>query len=334
MDNDLEQRIRKKFESGPSVSVREFQIMEDGHAGLTYGFAVCDKKQTTNYVLKVAPKGVRRSGNTDVFRQAELLKTLHRSGLPVPDVLFASDSDEELGVPYIVMERLPGRTFIIWEPDHSFVLMDTDAIWAQSAEVLATIHKFDSDTGLSGWNHHAAFEGQVGFWSKLLEKAEDETWKRRGAQLATALQIHGVNSGPVGLMHGDYQPGNILFDDGKITGVIDWELACIGPQNLDVGWLLMMADRQCWHPDWSPQINLSREKVLSIYETARGHKVQDSDWFQALACFRMMAITCLNVKLHRSGRRHDPIWGKFAICVVPLLDRGFALLNEHKEKVG
>ena len=339
MQQELERRVREKFESGPHVSVHDFQIMEDGHAGLTYGFTVSTSGQTDRpnetrqYVLKVAPVGIRRSGNTDVFRQAQLLRTLFRVGLPVPDVPFASDGEEELGTPYIIMERLPGRTFVIWEPHASFGPDETDPIWVQTTEALASIHAYDSRTGLADWNHRAELDGQVAFWSGILNKAEDEDWKRRGAQLAAALDGCDVTPGPIGLMHGDYQPGNVLFDGGRLTGIIDWELACIGPQNLDVGWLLMMADKQCWHPDWSPRINLSREDVLTIYQAARGRAVEDVDWFQALACFRMTAIACLNIKLHRNGRRHDPIWEKFATCVTPLLDRGFSLLNGLEEKV-
>lgn len=152
-------------------------------------------------------------------------------------------------------------------------------------------------------------------------------WIQRGNELAAALSAHDVTPGPIGLIHGDYQPGNVLFENGKMTGIIDWDLACLGPQNLDVGWLMMMADKACWHPDWAPRINWSRKEVLEYYQSARGHVIQDADWFQALACFRMMSISCLNIKLHRSGRRHDPVWEKFATCIAPLLDRGFALLG-------
>ena len=335
MQQELEKRVARKFESAGAGggAVHDFRVMEDGHAGLTFGFAVSGSGESHDYVLKVAPVGVRRSGNTDVYRQAYLLRTLFRAGLPVPDVPFASGREDELGTPYIIMEKLPGRTFVIWEPDGSFGPEETDPVWVQTAEALAAIHAYDSKAGLADWDHHATLEGQVGFWSSILEKAEDEGWKRRGTQLAAELEGYKAVPGPMGLMHGDYQPGNVLFDEGRLTGVIDWELACIGPQNLDVGWLLMMADKQCWHSGWSPRINLSREEVLAIYEAARGRKVKDADWFQALACFRMMAIACLNIKLHRNGRRHDPIWEKFAISVTPLLDRGFSLLNGLEEKV-
>ena len=47
--------------------------MEDGHAGLTYGFEVVDVagRSLGAYVIKLAPLGVARRGNTDVYRQAQ-----------------------------------------------------------------------------------------------------------------------------------------------------------------------------------------------------------------------------------------------------------------------
>jgi aminoglycoside phosphotransferase (APT) family kinase protein len=33
-----------------------------------------------------------------------------------------------------------------------------------------------------------------------------------------------------------------LYVDGKANAFIDWELASIGAQGLDVGWLMMLAD--------------------------------------------------------------------------------------------
>lgn len=324
---DLKDCVTRTFARAPGARLYEFGIMEDGHAGLTYGFTITDKAGERRYVLKVAPRGVRRSGNTDVFRQAPLLKALHRAGLPVPDVPFASPDDEELGSPYIVMERLPGRTFVIWDPDPAFTPAETDLVWSQTAKTLATFHAFDCHAHLADWDHHAGLEGQVDFWQRILDKADDDDWKQRGAALAAALAAGPVDRGPVGLVHGDYQPGNVLFEDGRLTGVIDWELACIGPQYLDVGWLLMMADRKCWHDGWTPRIDCSRDEILAIYEAAAGHSVADADWFQALACFRMVAITGLNVRLHHTGKRIDPIWEKFSLSVDPLLDRGFSLLR-------
>ena len=47
---------------------------------------------------------------------------------------------------------------------------------------------------------------------------------------------------PPALLHGDYWPGNILWKDGRLAAVIDWEDACLGDPLVDLamaiaGWM-------------------------------------------------------------------------------------------------
>src|ERR1700723_797656 len=94
-------------ERGAGARVINFGIMEDGHAGLTFGFDLVDPAGAPlgSYVLKTAPVGVTRRGNTDVFRQAPLMRALRQSGLPVPEVPWASPDEDLLGTPVLVMGR-------------------------------------------------------------------------------------------------------------------------------------------------------------------------------------------------------------------------------------
>jgi aminoglycoside phosphotransferase (APT) family kinase protein len=39
------------------------------------------------------------------------------------------------------------------------------------------------------------------------------------------------------LIHRDLHPANLLWDDGELTGIVDWFAACIGPRALDVAHL-------------------------------------------------------------------------------------------------
>jgi aminoglycoside phosphotransferase (APT) family kinase protein len=38
-----------------------------------------------------------------------------------------------------------------------------------------------------------------------------------------------------GFIHRDYHPVNVLWHNGKATGIVDWPNACIGPKEVDVG---------------------------------------------------------------------------------------------------
>ncbi len=315
--------VRRQF--GDDAEFLALAPLEEGHAGLTFGFSIrMSREAITDFVLKLAPFGVKRQGNTDVYRQAPLLRALNAAGQPVPGIPVASPDESDLGTPFIVMDRLPGRTFIIWEPHASFDLAEdrVAALWTQAASALARLHAFDWRGALRDWEQPRPLAGELAYWAPILAKAPDDYWLQQGRALADALAARIPDGGPVGIVHGDYQPGNLLFDDGRLTGIIDWELASIGAQALDLGWLAMMADPHCWDTGWQPHVGIDRDALIALYEEARGARVAAIDWFQALACYRMGAIACLNVRLHRTGRRVDPLWDRFAPSITTLFSRG------------
>jgi aminoglycoside phosphotransferase (APT) family kinase protein len=333
-DDGLLARLQEFIENecGPGSRVANLAAMEDGHAGLTFGFALVDVagQPLDSYVLKLAPAGVTRRGNTDVYRQAPLLRALKAAGMPVPAVPWASPADDVLGTPFIIMERLPGRVFQVWEPHSSFPRdpVRVRRVWLQAARLLARMHQIDWQTSLPNWEKPRSLSGELDFWTPLLRHAQEPDWLAAGTELRALLDAHLPDSDPVGVVHGDFQPGNILYVNGEAEGLIDWELSSIGSQGLDLGWLLMMADKQAWHLGWQPVAPISREELICAYGEAGGPALDRTDWYQALANFRLGAIACLNVKLHRTGKRTDVFWERFAPSISTLFARGIELARD------
>lgn len=68
---------------------------------------------------------------------------------------------------------------------------------------------------------------------------------------------------PLGLVHGDYQPGNFLLPQGEDTVIIDWEFGHIGDPRQDLGYYLQIPmPPHLYHPD--------PEAFLAIYREATG----------------------------------------------------------------
>ncbi len=45
---------------------------------------------------------------------------------------------------------------------------------------------------------------------------------------------------PLSLVHGDFNPANFLYENGKVTALIDWENSRIGDPREDLGWMVTM----------------------------------------------------------------------------------------------
>jgi aminoglycoside phosphotransferase (APT) family kinase protein len=317
---------------GVGSTVEAFRVMEVGHAGLTFGFDLLGPEpgRRRGLVLKLAPPGVRRSGNTDVYKQAPLLRALHATGLPAPDVPYADPGESWFGTPFIVMDRLAGLPFFVWQPDPTF---DRSAaavrpLYEQTIDSMAAFHRFDWRRHLPDWEAPRALVDEVVRWDAVLAKSPRVDWMERGRALREALIATRPDGAPVGLVHGDCQPGNALFDGGRLTGLIDWELASIGSRRIDAGWMMMLADRDSWADEWRPVCPMTPSEVAARYEQAMGESCEDLPWYQAYAGYRLGAISCLNVYLHRSGRRPDDTWERFALAIEPMFARAAAIVHD------
>lgn len=314
---------------GASAAVGGLQVMEAGHAGLTFGFRVVERGTAhalARLVLKLAPPGVRRAGNTDVFRQAPLLRALHAAGLPVPDVPWAGADDTWFGTPFVMMTFLPGMPFFVWQPDASFDRSPAAValLWQQCIDALVQLHRFDWPLHLPGWERPTTLLDEVTRWDRIVAKSPEPAWLTAAQRVREALLETMPSSPAPALVHGDYQPGNVLYEGGRLSGIIDWELASIGSPLLDVGWLMFMADAHSWQPDWKPLCPLTPRAIAQRY----GADPASMAWWQALAGYRLGTISCLNVHLHRSGRRPDLVWERFARAIPTMFARAESLLRD------
>ena len=54
--------------------------------------------------------------------------------------------------------------------------------------------------------------------------------------MRAAEVFHGpVPAGDVSFVHRDFHPGNLLWSRGHLSGVVDWQSACLGPSSIDPG---------------------------------------------------------------------------------------------------
>lgn len=54
-------------------------------------------------------------------------------------------------------------------------------------------------------------------------------------QAAEIFHASPPTAAPDAFIHRDFHPGNVLWQQGKVTGVVDWQSASTGPAVMDVG---------------------------------------------------------------------------------------------------
>lgn len=303
-----------------------------GNAGLSVGFDVDrGEGKRAGYVIRFAPPGVRKQGNTDVLRQVPLLDFLATTQVPIAPLVWWTSDDTWFGTDAIVQEYLEGATLGIRDPklrgQEEWVYGAVDA----SLGSLRSIHTTPAREGLPEWEVQHTVEGEAALWTRLLEKSAEGQLIDYGLCLRDALLNTEPDNHRIGLTHGDFQANNVLFDchSGDVCAVVDWELASIGPVGRDLGWLAMMLDPEVWAPEWASTfpVRLDPEFVIRSYERHADTAITDFSWYKAYACFKYGAILSFNHYLHRTGKRQDPIYDQLASSRETLFAAGLRLLR-------
>jgi aminoglycoside phosphotransferase (APT) family kinase protein len=151
-------------------------------------------------------------------REMLVLGILERVGLPAPRLIGADPLGASCDVPALLMTRLPGHP-----PGR---VRDVDTFLIQLAEVLTRIHRIG-----------AASQGIPAFRTYFpMREAPLPGWLQGDLVWVSALAV-AREAGPSAdtFIHRDYHPGNTLWRYGKLTGVVDWTQASLGPVGVDVG---------------------------------------------------------------------------------------------------
>jgi aminoglycoside phosphotransferase (APT) family kinase protein len=174
---------------------------------------------------------VRQHGQVDLKHNPQvaadefkLLHLLHSVGLAAPKPYYLDQSGEIFSAPYLVIEYIEGKP--------EFAPADLPDLLLQLATHLSRIHQVDGS------------KLDLSFLPKL-EKRYAETLRERPARVDESLDEGHIRDALEAvwpfpqrntsvLLHGDFWPGNILWRDGQLVAVIDWEDAQVGDPLADV----------------------------------------------------------------------------------------------------
>jgi aminoglycoside phosphotransferase (APT) family kinase protein len=96
---------------------------------------------------------------------------------------------------------------------------------------------------------------------------------------------------PASLLWGDVQLGNVLVDDDMhISAVLDFEMASIGPAEVDVAWFLVLHDMAVDRCGTDLPGFPTRPATIAAYEAKLGRALADLRWYEAFAALRSGAI--------------------------------------------
>jgi aminoglycoside phosphotransferase (APT) family kinase protein len=318
VDGALPDAARRAIEQ--LAAGREVTAVEPmpGHAGFSYGVRVARDA----FVLRIPPPGARPDGPADVLAQARLLEWLAGTQVPVARVRGRGAATD----PWFAVDRLPGATI---RPSDAraapFDAGQTHRLGLAAIDALRALHAVAPPPWLG--EARSARES-VTQWDRFAERAADPALLAQAGRLRDRLLDAAPEAPALGIVHGDYQWGNLLAGDSggdvELVAILDWELAHVGCVLDDLGWLCLFSDPAWWTgdamriPDGIPDAS-----ALAARYGAPEHEVR---WHTARAAYAFGVVIALNLALHRRGKRIDPYWELLAPSAPTMIARALESL--------
>jgi aminoglycoside phosphotransferase (APT) family kinase protein len=296
----------------PSQGVSNETILFD--ANWTEGGAA----RREQMVARVQPDTNQLFLENDVLLQWRMMEGVAASGVPEPTLWFAEPSGEVLGAPFFVMGRVEGRVPVDipsyaaegWVMDLSPA--QRGVVWDNGLQAMATIHAIDPGDrfgflerpgrGAAGLDQYLSHVGEWYRWA--LNGRRFPQFDDAMAYLTEYRPAHPDR----GIIWGDARPGNLMFgDDLRVAAVFDWEMAALGPAEVDLGWWLMN-DRFYTEgfglalPEGLPD----RDSVIRRYEQLLGRSMRDMEYYEVLAVFRFAVTSVRYFDLQVERGIHPP----------------------------
>ena len=277
-------------------------------------------------------------GNRDegILREWRLIEALDGTDVPCTPALGMCADRSVLGRAFYVMGFVDGWSPMNtrgWPAPFDSDLEARKGLAYQLVEGIALLGNVDwKARGLHDLGRPDGFhDRQVDRWTAFLERIKGR--ELPGFDEAAAwLRAHRPIDYIPGLMHGDYQFANVMFEDGvpaPLAAIIDWEMGTVGDPKLDLGWVV-----QGWPEDTTaPEVSgrgyadlygmPSRDEIVQHYAEASGRQVDDLDYYLVLAKWKLGVV--LEQGYQRAG--DDEKLQMFGPIVVELM-KGAADLAE------
>ena len=254
--------------------------------------------------LRIPPPAAPESRDDGIFREWRIIEALEGTDVPHTPAVAVCTDKSVLGRTFYLMGFVDG-----WSPMGLSVDESGHRAWPepfnsdieakrglafQLVEGIALLSKVDWQAkGLADLGRPDGFhERQVDRWTSFLERIKQRDLPGFD-ESAAWLRAHKPIDFVPGLMHGDYQFANVMFEHGapaRLAALVDWEMGTVGDPKLDLGWVV-----HSWDPNDSfGYTDMSgmptRDEVVDHYVKVSGRQCDDLDYYMILAKWKLAVV--------------------------------------------
>lgn len=237
-----EEIINKMVKKAFGCEVKEITELTEGYFNVAYRVELNDRI----VILKVAPSPeveVLTSEKNIMWAEVDSMRMVReKTKVPVPEIFFYDDSREFLDRPYFFMEALSGRNFLNIMKTMSEE--EKAGVFRQAGQYTRELNQITGEKfGYYGQPDRQGDDWYEVFKQLILDAFSDLERKRIAVpvvkeKLLAMLEADKACFDEITIpkyIHWDIWAGNIFVEDGKVTGIIDFERAMWADELMEVG---------------------------------------------------------------------------------------------------
>ncbi|WP_436326796.1 phosphotransferase family protein [Brevibacterium sp. FAM 27836] len=265
----------------------------EGQSNVTFRI----RRDDIDVVLRRGPRPPIPKSTHDMVREAKIQQVLRGQGVAVPTIHHVCEDESVLGVPFYVMDFVPGTVVTDTLPDFLAETADRQALSEALIDRLVDLHSVDvtvPEVAALG-RPDGYLQRQVKLFSALWEKNTQRSLpqvSRLGEWLAANIPVTQAHA----VVHGDYRAGNAMIASSspvKVAAILDWEMSTLGDPLADLGYFLATyTDREHTRTvmDLTPVTAeagfLSRAELAARYAEKTGLDLSVLPWYEAFALWK------------------------------------------------
>lgn len=274
---------------------------------------------------------------SDVFYQYQVMKVVAaKSSAAVPQMAFSEEDAAVIGDPFFIMDRVDGRVpsdFPSYHQEGWFAELsdsEREAAWWNGIKEMKKLHKvswrelpFIAELGDDAPTAKFYLDDFVGKWL---------SWAALGQaypEIEEALEFLRETPPPIqqsGLVWNDARLGNTMYkDDLTIASLLDFEVASLGPPELDLAHWLFLDEV------FSTQFGIdrisgipSRQETIKGFEKIYGWRMPYFAYYEAVVALKLVILTIRDYSNGKTVNAPDALPGF-------LMDRLRQYLGEYRD---
>lgn len=281
--------------------ITAIRMLTAGYSNETYLFEGLD------LILRLPPAAGAMLAGHDVIGQARIYEELHArpDAPPVPRVVAVCEDPAILGVPFFVMERVAGESIDDIHMTPWFV-GGTDelrrGLCRNWVSVFAELSKLEP---LDTLGPVVTPEDDARVWREFARAADSP---RLVALYDRLLAVPAPISGPPAIVHGDSKLANVMWNEGRISSVLDWEMALNGEPLANLGYMLASFESEYHAASRAQKLSgmLTRNEVIALWSEVSGRSADGVFWHETAQMGKLTAIIAEGTNMYNTGRSADP----------------------------